>query len=160
MEAKSRIEGPPRRKCPILLRQTSFLALEESIKFRKGSSENEASLIEGSHKARFGEIEERGAAVTAKGRDLHDKLLSESLTKSVKANPEEAEIICADVFKQFPDEWKDLRQQGLIYSEFRCVKKEAVHSMARDDRVPLLEQLISEGFVEASPITYEYFLPS
>ncbi|CAG9949455.1 unnamed protein product [Clonostachys rosea f. rosea IK726] len=66
MEAKSRIEGPPGRKCPILLRQTSFLALEESIKFRKGSSENEASLIEGSHKARFGEIEERGAAVTAK----------------------------------------------------------------------------------------------
>jgi uncharacterized glyoxalase superfamily metalloenzyme YdcJ len=159
MEAKSRIEGPPRRKCPILLRQTSFLALEESIKFRKGSSENDAGLIEGNHKARFGEIEERGAAVTAKGRDLYDRLLSESLTKSVKANPEEAEIIFSDVFKQFPDEWKDLRQQGLIYSEFRCVKKEAIHSMTQDDRIPLLEQLISEGFVEASPITYEDFLP-
>ena len=34
MDVKERIEGPPRRRCPILLRQTSFLALKEPINFK------------------------------------------------------------------------------------------------------------------------------
>ncbi len=33
MNPKAVIEGPPRRECPMLLRQTSFRALEESIRF-------------------------------------------------------------------------------------------------------------------------------
>ena len=33
MAAKAVIEGPPRRACPILLRQTSFKALEEAVHF-------------------------------------------------------------------------------------------------------------------------------
>lgn len=54
------IEGPPRRQCPILLRQTSFKAISERIRF-KGS---DAVL---GHRARFGEIESRGVALTPKG---------------------------------------------------------------------------------------------
>lgn len=51
---KAVIEGPPRRRCPILLRQTSFKALDEAIAFTDA---------QGSHSARFGEIEQRGVAL-------------------------------------------------------------------------------------------------
>jgi len=59
---KAVIEGPPRRDCPILLRQTSFKALEEPILFRQAN----ATKVAGTHTARFGEIEQRGAALTPK----------------------------------------------------------------------------------------------
>lgn len=69
---KAVIEGPPRRNCPILLRQTSFKALEGPIVFRHWTGETAA----GTHTARFGEIEQRGVALTAKGRSLYDELLA------------------------------------------------------------------------------------
>ena len=65
---KDDIEGPPPRKCPILLRQTSFKALSEKVHFKNSDGEGKR----GNHKARFGEIEQRGAAVTQKGIDLRD----------------------------------------------------------------------------------------
>lgn len=83
---KQIIEGPPRRLCSILLRQTSFKALTEPIVFSdhdgpdanesgfqvgsacsQGSSMSSGSGERGSHRARFGEIEQRGAALTRKG---------------------------------------------------------------------------------------------
>ena len=69
---KAVIEGPPRRDCPILLRQTSFKALEEPILFRQAN----AAKVVGTHTARFGEIEQRGVALTPKGRELYDRLLA------------------------------------------------------------------------------------
>lgn len=66
---KAVVEGPPTRRHPILLRQTSFKALQETVAFRDQQGR------EGSHTARFGEIEQRGAALTPKGRQLYDKLL-------------------------------------------------------------------------------------
>src|SRR5690606_514512 len=67
IEAKAVIEGPPRRAVPILLRQTSFHALEEAIFFREGEAR-----IRGAHTARFGEIEQRGIALTPHGRERYD----------------------------------------------------------------------------------------
>ena len=61
---KAVVEGPPSRNCPILLRQTSFKALSEDVVFADGSP--------GQHTARFGEIEQRGVALTPKGRALYD----------------------------------------------------------------------------------------
>ncbi|PSD29286.1 hypothetical protein C7E17_20990, partial [Stenotrophomonas maltophilia] len=49
MAAKAVIEGPPRRACPILLRQTSFKALEEAVHFPGGEGGDA-----GTHTARFG----------------------------------------------------------------------------------------------------------
>ncbi|MDA4635640.1 DUF1338 family protein, partial [Escherichia coli] len=49
---KAVIEGPPTRACPILLRQTSFKALEENVSFQNSDGTWET----GSHTARFGEI--------------------------------------------------------------------------------------------------------
>ncbi len=66
--AKAVIEGPPPRAVPILLRQTSFKAIEEGVTFPGDRP--------GHHTARFGEIEQRGAALTAKGRALYDQLLA------------------------------------------------------------------------------------
>lgn len=53
---KAVIEGPPPRRCPILLRQTSFKALEEDVSFFA----TDGQIIQGHHTARFGEIEQRG----------------------------------------------------------------------------------------------------
>jgi len=35
IEPKQTIEGPPRRDCPILLHQTSFMALSEKVNFKE-----------------------------------------------------------------------------------------------------------------------------
>ncbi|KAG9253317.1 uncharacterized protein F5Z01DRAFT_624297 [Emericellopsis atlantica] len=166
MNVKSRIEGPPARKCPILLRQTSFLALEESVQFlkdgnaRDSPSPDESELIQATHKARFGETEERGAAVTAKGRQLYDKLLSESMSRTVGLSVQAADAVSREIFRRFPDDWSELRQQGLIYCEFSLARKPAETPVSkRDEKMSLLEQLIDDGIVTFRPITYEDFLP-
>ncbi|KAJ6178240.1 hypothetical protein N7519_008701 [Penicillium mononematosum] len=165
MAAKDAIEGPPARECPILLRQTSFLALEEAVRFRQNESQSIAlgsqkAMIEARHKARFGEIEERGAAVTPKGRELYDRLLRESKRLSAGATAIQAAVIATKVFKEFPDTWRELRLQGLIYCEFYVKQAATMSSLDLDLKDgPILEQLISMNAVEALPITYEDFLP-
>lgn len=161
INVKERIEGPPRRACPILLRQTSFLALEEGIRFPStesgsGDDNNENGLVEGHHKARFGEIEERGAAVTAKGRKLYDELLAEAS----RAASDEA---YAKAFERFPDNWDDMRRQRLIYCEYQCEsgarEKLAGLDVAGEDKTALLDVLVQRGVLTARPLTYEDFLP-
>lgn len=156
LKVKDRIEGPPARKCPILLRQTSFLALEERIKFRN----SEGLLVEGTHRTRFGEIEERGAAVTVKGRKLYDQLLVAAMDKyravSVTNNTVMMDEILANAFQAFPDDWAELRKQNLVYCTYQLTAK------PRPDVLPLngsVESLVSEGYLKAEPITYEDFLP-
>lgn len=159
MQAKDRIEGPPPRKCPILLRQTSFMALEERISFLADSHDSDGSLVASTHTARFGEIEQRGAALTQAGRDLYDTLLSESATRSSGLGPDEADVSAEQVFAAFPDTWELLRTQELIYCRYILVKKPGQKPVVAEGCKDLLEQLIADGYVEASPITYEDFLP-
>ena len=92
LDIKDKIEGPPRRKIPILLRQTAFKALTESVEFKTGSGWETAH-----HTARFGEIEQRGAALTRKGRALYDACLA---TKD---------------FSTFPDDEAEMQEQALAY---------------------------------------------
>jgi uncharacterized glyoxalase superfamily metalloenzyme YdcJ len=127
IDPKEIIEGPPKRETPILLRQTSFKAIAEEIHFPGGGGGEE-----GAHKARFGEIEERGVALTPKGRALYDRCLA-------KARASDAPYMQAlvDAFAEFPDSWDALREQELAYFRYR-----------RDS-----------GIVQAEPITYEDFLP-
>lgn len=73
IDAKAVVEGPPPRRCPILLRQTSFKALQETVHFPSGEAADA-----GTHTARFGEIEQRGLALTPKGRALYDQLLAQA----------------------------------------------------------------------------------
>jgi uncharacterized glyoxalase superfamily metalloenzyme YdcJ len=163
---KASIEGPPKRKWPILLRQTSFLALEEKIQFRVGVHDSDAGpLASGSHKARFGEIEERGAAVTPKGRLLYDQLLEEAGSRcsqpglSVSAR----DAITSEVFAKFPDEWSTMWTERLVY----CVYELNPRAVSQDVNVMLpssisranLQALVSSGLLTCLPITYEDFLP-
>lgn len=167
MAVKSRIEGPPRRRCPILLRQTSFLALREGIRFAAGGAGVD-EFIDGFHKARFGEIEERGAAVTPAGRKLYDELLEEAMAAAREggraADPAAVDVVLEETFERYPDNWAELRRRGLVYSEYRCTrdardKLADLSDVSTSDPLSFLDRLVSEGVLEALPITYEDFLP-
>jgi uncharacterized glyoxalase superfamily metalloenzyme YdcJ len=144
----AQIQGPPRRAAPILLRQTSFRALEETIRFTDK---------DGAHKARFGEIEFRGVALTPKGRALYDRLLAEVMAQVSEDSPNYAEVLNR-VFSVFPDHYDALRREGLAYFRYEWVGQAQSGKIADDD-AHSLETWISQGRVRAIPMTYEDFLP-
>ena len=153
MDAKDVVEGPPRRHCPILLRQTSFKALKETIRFTDDGAHGQ-----GAHTARFGEIEQRGVALTRKGRALYDELLAQvrSMGSAGSAAPDYTTRL-ERAFAQFPDEHVALRQQGLAFYRYSLNAEATVP--AGVDAEGDLESLIAQGIVHAEPITYEDFLP-
>ena len=147
IEPKVLIEGPPRREVPILLRQTSFKALEETVLF--------AGQKQGTHTARFGEIEQRGVALTPKGRQLYDDLLRNAGTGQDNLTHQ---MHLQETFRTFPDSEFLMRQQGLGWFRYRLTPSGEAHRQAihpGDDPQPLIER----GWVVAQPITYEDFLP-
>ncbi|MFP2767878.1 VOC family protein [Oceanisphaera sp. KMM 10153] len=148
---KALIEGPPRRRCPILLRQTSFTALEEPVCF--------AGEQAGTHTARFGEIEQRGMALTPKGRALYDELLNRSRQAPAKIDNEAHQRQLAEVFAGFPDDEDSLRAQQLGY--FRYGLTEAGRQQAEGGKNASgdINALIEAGLIRATPIIYEDFLP-
>ncbi|WP_051334201.1 VOC family protein [Mesorhizobium sp. WSM3224] len=155
---KAVIEGPPRRNCPILLRQTSFKALEERIEFKA----EDGGSVEGTHTARFGEIEQRGVALTPRGRALYDELLA-SVRRDVqvgatgsRAGDYESEL--AERFKAFPDSWSDLRDQRLAYFRYSPTP-EGLATITRETILPALDELVARGYLRFDPIIYEDFLP-
>ncbi len=149
---KEVVEGPPLRACPILLRQTSFKALEENVVFTDGGREA------GKHTARFGEIEQRGVAVTKKGRALYDRLLNETRAAiggaPNEANRDEYMRILAEKFSVYPDTWDELRKQDLAYFHY-FAQGRSDKKVTRED----LPELIAKGLVRFEPIVYEDFLP-
>jgi len=145
IDPKTLIEGPPRRTVPILLRQTSFKALEEPVIFQQGET--------GTHTARFGEIEQRGAALTPKGRALYDRLLAEAGTG---ADNQQHQQHLADVFRAFPDDEQSLREQQLAWFDYRLSDQGKAKPPQPGES---LASLIEQGRVIADPIVYEDFLP-
>ncbi|MBY5816977.1 VOC family protein [Rhizobium leguminosarum] len=155
---KAVIEGPPRRYCDILLRQTSFKALEETIAF----SGDDDGAARGTHTARFGEIEQRGVALTAKGRGLYDQLLA-SVRGEVQVGAGGARAGAYDDelaarFKALPDSWDELRRADLAF--FRYAATPAGIAAAVGSTLPGdPEALIASGYLAFTPIVYEDFLP-
>lgn len=149
---KAVIEGPPSRNVPILLRQTSFKALEEPVTFGDARQ-----AVEGSHTARFGEIEQRGMALTPKGQALYDRLLAETRSRILPApdgsNAEEYRATLADVFKAFPDDLESIRRQELGYFRYSPTGKPCPDASLDADA------LVAAGVLRADPIVYEDFLP-
>ena len=149
---KAVIEGPPRRRCPILLRQTSFKALDEKVYFQ--------SDVKGSHTARFGEIEQRGVALTPKGRRLYDQLLK-AAREELGAAPNEDNAkrymrILEKHFADFPDTYEELHQQGLAYFHYYAAVDKCIDLEVSESN---LDQLITTGAIYIEPIVYEDFLP-
>ncbi|KAJ1324184.1 DUF1338 family protein [Microdochium nivale] len=190
---KDRIEGPPRRECPILLRQTSFLALEEKIQFPQSlatsssssAAINEETLLDdvnggggggakaykmGTHKARFGEIEERGAAVTPLGRKLYDRLLDEtaaaaaaaanSTARNQRQHHERMDEASVRIFGDaYPDSWDVLRTEALVYFTYMPASGTSESRASFQGKAATVETLLADGLIEATPLTYEDFLP-
>ncbi|MFC6340021.1 DUF1338 family protein [Pseudomonas sp. CCM 7891] len=150
---KAVIEGPPRRHCPILLRQTSFKALDEAIAFTDAK---------GSHSARFGEIEQRGVALTPKGRALYDELLNaardELGTLPTQANAGRYTELMALHFQAFPDDHQQMRQQALAYFRYFVTDK-GLAARGQANQPSTLDALIEAGHVDVEPLVYEDFLP-
>jgi uncharacterized glyoxalase superfamily metalloenzyme YdcJ len=89
----------------------------------------------GHHKARFGEIEQRGAALTRKGRALYDALLAQALGGNrAVAYPDRLK----QAFAAFPDDLPTLVEQGLIHARRRPQ---------------------ADGTTVLEPVQYEDFLP-
>jgi uncharacterized glyoxalase superfamily metalloenzyme YdcJ len=152
---KAVIEGPPSRNCPILLRQTSFKALEEPVHF----PDADGTLRPGSHTARFGEVEQRGVALTPKGRALYDRLLNEARAGIRPAadgsNARAYYLALETIFQAFPDDWNDIRRNGLGYFTYRPSRT----TDGGSGDAPDLETLIETGAILFDPIVYEDFLP-
>lgn len=150
---KETIEGPPARKCPILLRQTSFKALTETIFFPA----REAGVVLGSHAARFGEVEERGAALTVKGRKLYDELVVEALEAGIKPNDTAA---YKRIFEKFPDNWEEMRTAELVWFRYYVAHPVCMETMSCGPvELSAFEYAIERRAVRYEPITYEDFLP-
>ncbi len=151
LQPKAIIEGPPTRLHPILLRQTSFKALDEDIMF----SENNGERQSGSHTARFGEIEQRGMALTPKGRKLYDNLLTEvrQAVPDAVDNIETYNNKLKDIFRKFPDDLLQISEMGLGYFTYKLNP----HKQTTD--YSNLHKLIQNNLLQIQPITYEDFLP-
>lgn len=148
---KAVIEGPPNRTCPILLRQTSFKAIEENVDF--------TDVTGSKHTARFGEIEQRGAALTPKGRALYDELLTKARAKCTPAadgsNAEEYNQTLEKTFAEFPDDWEIMRTKELAYFTYSLANQRGKQKTSDST----FEELIEDGFIRFDPIIYEDFLP-
>ncbi|MGM8899272.1 MULTISPECIES: 2-oxoadipate dioxygenase/decarboxylase HglS [unclassified Psychrobacter] len=166
---KAIIEGPPKRECPILLRQTSFKALEEAVLFKNPNGEYE----QGHHTARFGEIEQRGVALTPKGRALYDELLSQARSQLGATpnadNASEYYQILERAFDAFPDDYQAMHNEALAYFYYQAVDNAAdvdsamLHLETVDaqtvDSKQVVNALIEKGTIRIEPIVYEDFLP-
>lgn len=171
---KAIIEGPPRRRCPILLRQTSFKALEEAVSFKNPNGGYET----GHHTARFGEIEQRGVALTSKGRALYDQLLSQARRQlAVTPNADNASEyyqILESAFAAFPDDYQTLHDEGLAYFYYQAVDSDTdivvadieqtldsleVESINDSISKQVITDLLEQGKIRLEPIVYEDFLP-
>ena len=129
------VQGPPRWEGPdVLLRQTSFKALAEPRKFR----EPDGSVVEGELSVRFGEVEQRGIALTQAGRDLYDRLIAEIDERSVGMSADERNDVKLEVWRrEWPTDEDGLAERGLAWFEWEREGDEVVRS----------------------PIVYEDFLP-
>ncbi len=154
------IQGPPAWEGPdVLLRQTSFRALAERRTFR----EADGALSEGTLRVRFGEVEARGIALTARGRARFDELVGEVDRRLADgAGLTRAEVAPAVWRDGLPGTEEGLWREGLgcfgyaVDDAARARPDEAQRRALADGRP---EALVAAGVLRLEPIVYEDFLP-
>ena len=152
------IQGPPRWEGPdVLLRQTSFRALAEPRTFR----EADGSTTSGELRVRFGEVEQRGIALTAAGRDLYDAMTAEADRRLADAPQGTTRVaVAAEVWREhLPRTETGLALAGLGFFRFRVGDAAAGSTTDGAGRGPTLAALLESGALVAEPIVYEDFLP-
>lgn len=160
IEMIDQIQGPPRWEGPdVLLRQTSFRALSEPRLFQ----EADGSVTEGALRVRFGEVEARGIALTPRGRDLYDAMVSEVDERVRAAEGKAARYeVAAEVWRErLPLTELELVTKELAYFRYRVAGSDVpagTGAHRATDRQSLLE-LVRSGSVALEPIVYEDFLP-
>lgn len=156
----SEIQGPPRWDGPdVLLRQTSFKALSEERVFRY----EDGRIGSGELRVRFGEVEQRGIALTPAGRELYDRMTAETDRRLAAGGGAKTRVeVAQDVWEEnLPRAEKDLALKKLAYFTygFDAEAFAAQYPQGMDGTGADLEDLIANGVVLASPIVYEDFLP-
>lgn len=169
IEVIPEIQGPP-AGWPILLQQTSFRALVEPIRF----PDEKGGFIEGEHRARFGEIEQRHTALKPEAMTIYDRLTAEAKTQAAelrkegeKAYRKRYPAMLTKLFKEaFPAQANDeLFKRDWGYFTYRLKevtkKEKAVIAEEKKDKTgtDLVRSLVEKGVVAALPVTYEDFLP-
>ena len=154
------IQGPPRWEGPdVLLRQTSFRALAEPRTFR----EADGSTTSGELRVRFGEVEQRGIALTPAGRDLYDELTGKVDRRLADAPSGTARVeVAADVWREhLPWTETGLALTGLGFFRYRpsTGSGHALGDAGSVDGTTGLADLLASGALVAEPIVYEDFLP-
>lgn len=157
---KDSTEGPA-ADTPVLLRQDSYKALTEPVQFVQA----DGTVVQSTHTARFGEIEQRFYATTSKGRALYDACLAaadaakEKHPGLVKQDFVAYERLARDAFAPFPKRLIELVEQGLVHARFSAT--DAGRAAARSGSLPSrdLVVLARAGLVAVEGLRYEDFLP-
>lgn len=134
VEMIEHIQGPPSWAGPdVLLRQTSFLALDET----RNVIAEDGTLTSRTVRVRFGEVEQRGAALTPQGRAKVDAAAGDATALN----------------NSFARSIEDMARAGDAYVRF--------HPTGAGNPRNLTEpwDLVDAGVLAVEPITYEDFLP-
>ena len=147
------IQGPPDWEGPdVLLRQTSFKALAEERLFRYA----DGSVRPGSLRVRFGEVEQRGVALTARGRDLYDRMVAETDARLATAPAGTTRVdVARTVWREnLPSTERELALRGLAFFTYAVATPAPAGGAVRSVR-----ELVETGVLVPVPIVYEDFLP-
>jgi len=153
-------EGPP-VDTPVLLRQDSYKALTEPVRFH----EADGTTMDAAHTARFGEIEQRFYATTPPGRTLYDRCLAEaeklraSEPDLIKRDYAGFQIAHAKCFAPFPKTLAGLLEQGLVYGRYSATTTAMEAGRKQSIQSEDLAGLVQLGHVKAEGLRYEDFLP-
>jgi uncharacterized glyoxalase superfamily metalloenzyme YdcJ len=150
------IQGPPAWDGPdVLLRQTSFRALDEKRIFEF----EDGTVGPGELRVRFGEVEQRGIALTPKGRELYDEMLVETDRRLASDGGSRDEVARQVWTEYLPDSERGLAERDLAFFTYRLaddLNQDIIDSLPESVS---LEYLVDEEVVVADPIVYEDFLP-
>lgn len=150
------IQGPPAWDGPdVLLRQTSFRALAEDRTFTFA----DGTVGPGELRVRFGEVEQRGIALTPRGRDLYDTMVRTVDERLAVAAPGVTRVdVAKGVWEEsLPRTERELERQGLAFFTYRVDEEKA--TSVDHGQPATLTDLLDSGVVVAEPIVYEDFLP-
>ncbi len=167
------IQGPP-LEIKVLLNQTSFTSQARGIRMEDEGGQKKEFL----HKTQFGEIESRWVALKQEGREHYDRctartselmnaMLAEAeISKGSKLTPAETSAIkrenynglLKEAFKDFPADAVKPGENSVAYYRYEATEE------GRKNKGNLkgmnLDELLEKGYVKATQITYEDFLPA